>query len=33
MYFYQQALTKVIATKKEKDHILDQIKKLNKQVL
>jgi len=33
MYFYQQALTKVIATKKEKDHILDQIKKLNKQGL
>ncbi|MBK5273191.1 MAG: peptidase C45 [Bacteroidia bacterium] len=29
LYFYQQALTKVIATKKEKDHILDQIKKLN----
>jgi hypothetical protein len=33
LYCYQQALTKVIATKKEKDHILDQIKKLNKQVL
>jgi isopenicillin-N N-acyltransferase-like protein len=29
LYFYQQALTKEIATKKEKDHIADQIKKLN----
>jgi predicted choloylglycine hydrolase len=29
LYFYQQALTKEIATKKEKDHILDRIKKLN----
>ncbi|MEI9944628.1 MAG: C45 family peptidase [Chitinophagaceae bacterium] len=28
LYFYQQALTKVIATKKEKDHIDDRIKKL-----
>lgn len=30
LYFYQQALTKVIATKKEKDHILDRIEKINK---
>jgi hypothetical protein len=28
LYFYQQAVTKEIATKKEKDHILDRIKKL-----
>jgi isopenicillin-N N-acyltransferase like protein len=28
LYFYEQALTKEIATKKEKDHILDQLKKL-----
>ena len=30
--FYQQALSKVIATKKEKEHILDRIKKINNQV-
>ena len=29
LVFYQQALTKEIATKKEKDHILDRINKLN----
>jgi isopenicillin-N N-acyltransferase like protein len=28
LYFYEKALTKEIATKKEKDHILDQLKKL-----
>ena len=28
LHFYQQALTKVIATKKEEDHIKDQIKKI-----
>src|SRR5882757_5040692 len=28
LHFYQQALTKVIATKKEEDHIRDRIKKL-----
>jgi hypothetical protein len=27
---YQTALTKVIATKKEEDHIKEQIKKINK---
>ncbi len=30
LHFYQQALTKVIATKKEEDHIKEQIKKINK---
>ena len=29
LYFYQQALSKEIATQKEKDHINDRIKKLN----
>ncbi len=33
LYFYQQALTKVIATKKEKDHIVDQVQKLNQQLI
>ena len=30
LYFYQQALTREIATQKEKDHITDRIKKLSK---
>jgi predicted choloylglycine hydrolase len=30
--FYQAALTKVIATKKEEDHIKDQVKKINKKL-
>lgn len=30
LHFYQQALTKVIATKKEEDHIRDRIKKITK---
>ncbi len=29
LYFYQQALTKEVATQKEKDHIIDRIKKLS----
>jgi hypothetical protein len=29
---YDLALTKVIATKKEEDHIRDQIKKINKKL-
>ena len=32
MYFYKQALTKVIATKKEEDHINDQIKKIKNKI-
>ena len=32
LYFYQQALTKEIATTKEKDHITNRIKKLNKKL-
>ena len=32
MHLYQQALTKVVATKKEEDHINDQIKKINKKI-
>jgi len=30
--FYQRALTKVIATKKEEEHIKDQVKKINKKL-
>ncbi len=32
LVFYKQALTKVIATKKEEDHIKDQLLKLNKKI-
>ena len=32
LHFYQVALTKVIATKKEEDHIKDQVKKINKKL-
>ena len=32
LHFYQVALTKVIATKKEEDHIKDQVKKTNKKL-
>lgn len=32
LHFYQMALTKVIATKKEEEHIKDQIKKINKKL-
>jgi isopenicillin-N N-acyltransferase like protein len=30
--FYQQALTKVIATKPERDHIIEQVRKANKKI-
>ncbi len=33
LHFYQVALTKVIATKKEEDHINDQVKKINKKLI
>jgi isopenicillin-N N-acyltransferase like protein len=32
LHFYQQALTKVIATKKEEDHINDQVKKIKNKI-
>ena len=32
LHYYQQALTKVIATKKEEEHVRDQIKKLDKKL-
>ena len=32
LHFYKVALTKVIATKKEEDHIKDQVKKINKKL-